>query len=308
MDGKILTVSMVAFFFVLISGQACAGDINAPAENQGAVNFPFYVVTKDNNPGDTLRISKGGIPIPPKRPDIMKASPDFIREFEQKSNHFPDTVASQSEEIPSLLPMPPELVEKEDLDDGMPLEALDENPMMRIPVPPPLPESRRIADAENVVESPEAQDDDLARQLMRPGRLEILKAIDPQAIEPSSGLDGGNAASTADSVANNNATIISFALEPEQIELDDSIETFLRDHALRMFRINQNLRMEIQSYATPAPDETHSNVRISLARALEIRRFLIDNGISPTRLKLKPMTQDDAGAGDDRIDLVLLKE
>lgn len=102
-------------------------------------------------------------------------------------------------------------------------------------------------------------------------------------------------------------TLISFALEPQTIKLDDNIIAFLEGHALSLFEKNKNASMEINAYATPKPDEAHSAVRISLARALEVRKWLMDKGVSPSRLKLNHARDDRLISADDRIDLILIQ-
>lgn len=102
-------------------------------------------------------------------------------------------------------------------------------------------------------------------------------------------------------------TLISFTLQPETIKLDDNIVAFLEGHALSLFEKNQNASMEINAYATPKPDEAHSAVRISLARALEVRKWLMDKGVSPSRLKLNHARDDRLISADDRIDLILIQ-
>ena len=102
-------------------------------------------------------------------------------------------------------------------------------------------------------------------------------------------------------------SLVSFMMQSDQIRLDDNIKSFLRDHALNMFNENSVLKLEIQSYAKGVEGQSHSDVRVSLARALEVRSFLINNNISPSRLKISPMGKDKMTDTHDRIDLVFLK-
>ena len=99
-------------------------------------------------------------------------------------------------------------------------------------------------------------------------------------------------------------TLISFALQPGEIHLNADIEMFLKNHALSLLNKDNTLIMHIHAYATPIDNAEYSDVRLSLARALEVRSFLIKNNISPSRLKLSPMGNDDRNNSDDRIDLV----
>lgn len=131
------------------------------------------------------------------------------------------------------------------------------------PVPPPLPEQRVLQIAGNEEFSLQ---DELARQLRDADRMAVLRALEVSALVPAAG-------NMENKSSYKNETIVSFALQPEQIKIDPAIEAFLRDHALDMFQKDKRLKMEIQSYATVVERDEHSPMRISLARALEIRRF-----------------------------------
>ena len=67
------------------------------------------------------------------------------------------------------------------------------------------------------------------------------------------------------------------------------------------------MSMQIHAYATPVDNTEYSDVRLSLARALEVRSFLIKHDVDPTRLKLSPLGADDKNNSDDRIDLVFIE-
>ncbi len=101
--------------------------------------------------------------------------------------------------------------------------------------------------------------------------------------------------------------LVSFAIKPEQISLDKNLENFLKKHAINLFNRDKNLKMKIIAYATEIEGEPHSDIRISLARALEVRSFLIKNNINPSRIKLSPEGKGDNNENGDRIDLIFIK-
>jgi len=103
-------------------------------------------------------------------------------------------------------------------------------------------------------------------------------------------------------------TLISFPLKPTEVKFDESTISFLAEHVMGQLHSQPNKTIEIRSYATAIPGEEHSKIRISLARALEIRKFMIDNGIDAQRIKLNTLgDQNTQIHQDDRIDLVLYK-
>ncbi|PCJ99693.1 MAG: hypothetical protein COA45_02420 [Zetaproteobacteria bacterium] len=101
-------------------------------------------------------------------------------------------------------------------------------------------------------------------------------------------------------------TLVSFALKPRQVSLDKNLRYFLEKHAIRILTEDKSLEIQIHAYATPIEGESYSDVRISLARALEIRSFLIDKNIEPSRLKLTPVGHDKKNGSNDRIDLIFV--
>ncbi len=100
--------------------------------------------------------------------------------------------------------------------------------------------------------------------------------------------------------------LISFTLEPDQIDLDSELKQFLVDYAIGMFKSNQSLKMEIYAYATPEDGQEYSDVRRSLARALEVRRFLLKHNIQASQLKIIPVGLDPKNKANNRIDLVFI--
>lgn len=174
-----------------------------------------------------------------------------------------------------------------------------------IPVPPPLPQIKLSQIKKDLIaETSDIYSDDvLAMKLSSMDRQEILNAIDTNTIEPSAGTEDLYEISAS---APQDATVISFTLEPGQVVLDDNIRGFLQDHVLGLFQSHENFRLEINAYSSSLPQEEYSHVRISLARALEVRRYLIDHGVAPSRMKLKSMAKNDP-VDDDRIDLVLVE-
>lgn len=100
--------------------------------------------------------------------------------------------------------------------------------------------------------------------------------------------------------------LVSFSLLPQAIKLDKNLQSFLENHALDVFKNNLNIRLDIKAYATSDNISQSSDIRIALARALEVRKFLISHNIEPSRIKLSPLGNDQNNKSDDRIDLVFI--
>ncbi len=134
----------------------------------------------------------------------------------------------------------------------------------------------------------------------RYGNVEIYNSDNnlPSSMEPSAG-EG-----TEDKIE---TTLVSFVIDAGQTNLDTNIKYFLKEKAIDLFKNNENLKMEIHAFATSVDKQEDSDVRISLARALEVRSFLLEHDIGPDRLAVSPMKQDDIGS-DDRIDLIFIEK
>jgi len=71
---------------------------------------------------------------------------------------------------------------------------------------------------------------------------------------------------------------------------------------------DSKIKLDIQAYAETKNGDSNSNVRLSLARALEVRKYLMKQGVSPSRLKLSAIGRDEDSTNKNRIDLVFSKD
>lgn len=105
--------------------------------------------------------------------------------------------------------------------------------------------------------------------------------------------------------------LISIDMKAGQIKLNDYLKSFLGDHVLKRLHEDGKIYLMIRGYASPKESEPFYADRISLARALEIRQFLLDNSIEAKRIKIELMTKDEDNKKynkiTDRIDILFLK-
>lgn len=70
---------------------------------------------------------------------------------------------------------------------------------------------------------------------------------------------------------------------------------------------NTDLRLQIVAYASGSDDNASQARRLSLARALAVRSYLIDAGVRSTRMDVRALgNKFDSGPGD-RVDLIIVK-
>lgn len=100
-------------------------------------------------------------------------------------------------------------------------------------------------------------------------------------------------------------TFVSFTLEPTQTSLNSALKDFLSDHAVSLLNEKLTQTLDIQAYTYSTSKENQSQTaRIGLARSLDIRRFLVQKGIRPERIKISPIHAQQNESIDHRIDLV----
>lgn len=230
------------------------------------------------------------IPLPPDRPDVLNVSPSYIKQLRERRAR-----EEQHKETPTV-PSPRKSDPKKTLDERTRSEVAEIDSQDLLNVLENKPVSRKPKTqkkkASRLKQSKTAQYAPIPRR--KPRQFND--------IEPSARGEKNIEANDE----NYSETLVSFAMQPEQIKLNEGLKSFLSEHAIRLFQENKNLKMEIHAYATPIEGELHSEVRISLARALEVRSFLISKSIPPNRLKLSPMGKDHKNDTDDRIDLLFI--
>ena len=78
------------------------------------------------------------------------------------------------------------------------------------------------------------------------------------------------------------------------------------DNVIRQMIDNENTRLQLRAYAK-AVDETKSTARrLSLSRALAVRSYLMDQGVSPARVDVRALGAETDHTPLDRVDIVFI--
>ncbi len=85
-------------------------------------------------------------------------------------------------------------------------------------------------------------------------------------------------------------------------------EFILEQDIISTLNTKPDLRIEIQSFATSADNGQSSARRISLARAVSIRSFLIEQNIAPNRIDIRALGEETTLEPIDRSDLFFMKD
>jgi outer membrane protein OmpA-like peptidoglycan-associated protein len=106
--------------------------------------------------------------------------------------------------------------------------------------------------------------------------------------------------------ASANSAAISVIFETDSQELPGDASSTLGSIAARM-KANSELRVQLMAYATSGDRSEAKARRLSLSRALEVRSFLIREGIASTRMDVRALGDRAPGAPGDRVDLTLVE-
>lgn len=88
--------------------------------------------------------------------------------------------------------------------------------------------------------------------------------------------------------------------------LSETNKTTLKHLIIPELKKNDNKRLLIQAFAAPQEDVLSGDRRIALSRALNVRRFLIDQGISPSRLDVRALGAQTNTQPLDRVELIII--
>jgi len=228
------------------------------------------------------------IPIPPRRPDVLNVSPAYIKQLISEN----EPAASQEDD--SDFSVDQSLDEEFHFDEDLADEPLNSDKDIESDV------SLVLFDEEDQENAIEDVDGDM-----------VLAALQEELYSDELALDNVPIPQKKPTIATvesrkeqDGRALISFALSPEQIDLDPMLEEFLSEYAIDMFRNDPKLKMEIFAYATPEDNKDFSDVRRALARALEVRRYLLSQNIEASRLKINAVGQDESNKTNNRIDLI----
>lgn len=97
---------------------------------------------------------------------------------------------------------------------------------------------------------------------------------------------------------------ISLKYEAGASEPDKQAQEKLENDILALLRDNPGWRVQIQAFASPAGEGVSNARRISLARALAIRTWLLDQGIEAGRMDVRALGAESDRQPLDRVDMV----
>ena len=100
--------------------------------------------------------------------------------------------------------------------------------------------------------------------------------------------------------------ILSMVFDPDSPRLGERARADLQVLAKRMLK-NEDLGLQVLAYAAGDEESASKARRLSLSRALEVRKVLMDLGVRSTRIEVRALGNKQDGRGPaDRVDAVLV--
>ena len=95
---------------------------------------------------------------------------------------------------------------------------------------------------------------------------------------------------------------------PGATDLSRGPQTALDSVSARLLA-NDNLRVQVIAHATGTADDAMEARRVSLARAVAVRAYLIDKGVRSLRIDVRALgNRSDGGPVSDEVDLLVVSQ
>lgn len=100
--------------------------------------------------------------------------------------------------------------------------------------------------------------------------------------------------------------LLSLEFKPEQTDMPSDMKTVIESDILPKLNSDKYSRLQILSYASPAKEGQSSARRISLARGLSIRAYMLTKGVQPSRIDIRALGENTTEKPLDRVDLMII--
>ncbi len=279
------------------------------SDSHTLLNSPHAPVPKVKAPAPAKK-TLAKAPLPPKKPSVQ-----LVAATPADTVNFP-----LQDSAPAKKPAP----KKADL-----TVELAAAPMKPAPVAPKyVPKSRPSMPAvpsEKVEKAsldpfalPTDPDKDLEIKKPTPGERMIDQALNNHMIEPSTAdieatMSGGKATSTkpfqmaALAPAGQPVPVISMEYMPRLTALQTDQRDTLKGEIVSFLNKKPDARLQIMSFADGNGNDSDAR-QLSLSRALEVRAYLLENGIDPSRIDVRALGSNTNEKPLDRVDLKFTRQ
>jgi outer membrane protein OmpA-like peptidoglycan-associated protein len=114
----------------------------------------------------------------------------------------------------------------------------------------------------------------------------------------------GSEAPNPAKAASSNAPALSVTFKSTETTVPLSVQPQLDEVAKQLIH-NEKLRVTLIAYASAVGDQVSTARRVSLSRALSVRSYLLDAGVSNLRINVQAEGDKNPGGDPDRVDLMV---
>lgn len=151
--------------------------------------------------------------------------------------------------------------------------------------------------------------DSLENALSTPSAKDVLASIDPETAEIMKNKPAQNITKIKPDSLPIVKDTISLGYLPEVTELTDQVKPDLIQTIFVNTQAAPETRIEVRAFASVNPEEGQSSARrIALARALNVRSFLIENNISSKIIDIRALGNNTDKQPVDRVDIVFIRD
>lgn len=195
-------------------------------------------------------------------------------------------------------------------------------PVVTAPVAPePMmdePEQKRTdASADNAEETivALAERPDAPRPGRKPVAEDQMATVDLNSIEPAAKGDSAEDAVVEETSLSTVATDTIGNAAPVSLSYDKGVGTVSDDvlaesmgDVLSRMKGNSDLRVQIVAFASPVDNSQSGSRRTALSRALNVRAWMMENGIDPSRMDVRALGINPDAPDTDRVDMVIVDQ
>ncbi|MCB9989086.1 MAG: OmpA family protein [Rhodospirillales bacterium] len=254
------------------------------------------------------------VPLPPRKPPIASPMPDMVTEAvrDVMRDEVDDTDILTPEPFIAT-PVPPKPKRRPDsfkvsrtYARNVQKESLSKEAAAAKPKPPVVVRQDKVtADVPKMPAVPKdlVNKEPLTKKLVNPSREQLLASVE-QIAEQTGEVSEIVMEPSPEDLLDFEQVVIFFA--PDVAQLDDKAQETIKKMIIPLLQNNAAARVQVMAYSAPSDSFSSGARRTSLSRALEIRAFLLKNGISTRRVDIRALGDETDQMPQDRAELVLI--
>lgn len=305
------------------SDPALAPSIALASRNDTMLPMPEDFPEEAATPQQTAMVP----PLPKRRPDVQRAPDSFVAAARAKAqiqaakkdpSPMPALAAITKQDGPPVTAMPPGVIKAEKLaairipqSDRLARQIVDPSKAELVDAIEKISsrtqeqvEKPKLHPPQIIASTPLTKEDILDITASAPARMAKADVTDiTAAIEPAAGNAQGHIP-RAPNVEKFEEEFVTLKFAPGVREPDEKIQSEMESGILTLLQKNPAWRVQIQAFASPDGEDVSNARRISLARALAVRTWLMDRGVEANRMDVRALGAETDRNPADRVDMV----